>query len=703
MSQKYLRYDGSQWVLNNGTSGPLGPPGPPGAPGAEGPPGPTGPAGSGSGSGFIPNRNRNENYYLGQMYIGTQFKNDGGVFQENKVLMTVGNGDTRPVKIAYDNTVVSSISEESPNSFGPSLFVARNACIDLVRFDISSEHLQSIPLADSSANANISDVVLLDGYAWALDRSRGAITKVYNKPNTLDKSQDTIYVDSTFLRSSPMRLSKDSVNNRIIAVGSNTNGPGGTSPLTFSQIALYTLDVTTDIVTTTAITVPDTDVLPIDIVQAGLFYWIMYRTSDESTIKIVKVNYTTFAVVSTTTFGIFGIESDAGFSTLRTNSAETKIFTFTNDGYVYRMDTISLAIDNVGIMTDIRDLHHNGLSLMWIVGKDQIDQSKGYAYSINSTAGTMVVIDEWQFNLEKGGTSPYQPELVSITCDELSGNMYVADQSNARLWRFDGGASSGDATDVASLAGLASWTTSPTLYSGDNLNNNRTLSSNRGFAYQSKGDVIGGVNFGTKEVTDDIDFLNGDYGTIGGGSGNRAGQYAAVPGGWNNNAGATGSVAYGVLASATRAGQKSFSSGSVLSPTDFANSGKIQACEMVFSGTGTDGATGFNIELKSGPNNNQYLTLENNKSYNINFDCTAKNSASTSGQYYKKYAFVHVDGSGAITIDSQGDIMAGTFTWGSGGYTFTIATLSSPTRLGMTIAAPLGTHYGACKVTWLEI
>lgn len=698
MSQKYLRYDGSQWILNNGTSGPPGPPGAPGATGIAGPPGPTGPAGSsGSGSGFIPNRNRNENYFIGQMYIGSQFKQGVGVFQDNQILMT--DNTSRPARICIDNTI-TSISEETPNIFGPSVFVARAACNDIMRYDIQTEDLQSIPLADSSATNNISDVISLDGYIWALDKSTGGITKIYSNYQYLDKVENTIYLDPTFTRLSPARIAKDATNNRIIAIGSNQNGPTGTSPLSANQIALYKLNTITDAVTISVLTVPDADVLPIDLVFANNFYWIMYRTNDESTIKIVKVNATSFAVISTTTFGTFSGESDAGFATLRANYAGSKIFTFTNDGYVYRMDTTSLAIDNFGVMTQIGDLHHNGTGIMWVVGKDQGNINKGYAHSFNSTAGTMIVIDTWEFNKEHATTAPNQPNLVSITCNEVTGYMYIVDDENSRLWQFDG-SSSGDATDRASLAGIAKWVTSPTIYSGDNLNDNRTLSSNRGIAFQSKGDVVGGVNFGSKDVGTISDDLVGDFGTIGGGLQNSATFYSTVPGGGNNTAGATGSIAMGVGAKASRSGQSSFSSGSYLSSFDPASSGKIQACEMVFCGTG-NGGTGFNIELKSGMGNTQYLTLENEKTYNFTMDCTAKNGASTSGAYYKKYVLVHIDAFGAITIDGQGDLFTPA-SFGSGGYTMTVGALSSPTRLGITISAPIGTHSAICKVVWIEI
>ena len=651
MSQKYLRHDGNQWTLNNGTSGPIGPAGP------TGPTGPTGPSGSGGeGSGFIPNRNRNENYHLGQMYTGSQFKSREGIFQNNYILMT--DEDSRATRICFDDTVVTTIDESSPSANGPAVWIVRSACKDVIRYDLQSfaGGMQSVPLSDSSFGSTIADVVALDGYVWALDTNRGGITKIYNNSMTLDKAKDTIYLDPDFLRVSPMRLAKDTVNNRIIAVGSNSDGAGGSSPLTATQIALYTIDAATDVVTITALTVPDSNVLPIDIVQAGLFYWIMYRTNDESTVKLVKVDYSTFSVISTTTFGIFGVQTDVGYSTLRANSAQTKLFTFTDDGYVYRIDTISLAIDNIGIMTDIRDLHHNGSSLMWIVGQDQVSQDRGYAYSINSIAGGMAIIDNWEFNKDIGSTSPEQPLPISITCDELSGMMYVVDYTNSRLWSFDG-ASTGSATDIAGLTGLAKWVPSPTIYSGDVFGNNLTLSSNRGVAYQATGDYAGGVNFGSKIIYSDPDYLTGEYGTIGGGIGNKAATDATVPGGRNNSALGQGSVALGNMAKATRNGQMSFASGSPIQPEDSANAGKFQSSKLILSGSAIIGATGSSFELKCGTLNDSFLTLEASKAYAMTFKLLAKTDAHTSFAYSEIAVLVSTNNLGAITMSADHDIV----------------------------------------------
>jgi hypothetical protein len=677
---------------NTGATGPTGSIGPTGPTGSAGPTGPigntgaTGPTGSTGatgntgqdGTGFL--HNRSSTYHFNGMFSGTDFNAGYSHRAPNYIPTTVlGSGLNR---IALDD-----VTTTLPETTGPSLFMVRSNCEDIVRYDVNFTAINSIPLSDLSWNpGNITDVTVTDGYVW-VNNSKYGVAKLSKNYQLLDKVREVIPWDLTFSRNFPKRLTPNLQPLLKLLVGaSNFSG---------TVINLFRLDLRAHTVTINSIsTGGDSNVNVIDIVFAENFYWVLGNVGTSH--KVYKYNANSLALLSATAIGTYATSSSY---TLKYNPNGYLITC--GDTRVYRMNTTNNAVDSIlSEFNVLMDTDSNQSNVQWVLGSTG---GSSVAFGVN-VVGTLSLSGGsgafFSFPSNVATFASNQPDLKSIVYDGYSSKMWVTDAANDILWSFPAFSSSGNATNVSTLSGIVNWVPNSTLYTGDSLGIvNGTLTSNRG-PRQSTGNVLGGVNlssysgggFGSPGLV-------GSYSTISGGDQNSTNaDYAFVPGGLANSAGGTGSTALGMYALATRSGQEAFSSGSITG-----SQGQAQASRIILSGQVTAGVGPFTYTLFSGASNSDVFTVQANKTYGLEYFCTITSGDATKSKIFKRVILVRTNGSGAPTqIGSPADLFTPFGSASTNSWTLTFGFSTSPNRIDAFITTDVLSKT-VCQVNWNEL
>ena len=674
-----------------GATGPQGNTGPTGASGATGPTGSTG----ASGLGLIPfNHSRNITNFVNGLNVKKLPNQDIGPKAPNYTLLTKED-------FSINRLLFDSILTADPNGdfHGPAFFALSKNDSSIFRFDVGSEsYVSTMPVADfSQKDASTSvDIVLHEGFVWSLDKY--GIAKLSSDYQKLDRTTEYYYFEAVAANFIAGSMVLDAANDTIIV----TERSSGSSVFRIIKYNTNTNTATVETLSSGAITTPRVHSLAIE----NDNYWIL--VSDGSiTCTVIKYNRTTNTIITSIAIGNYTIaDANIVIQKIMYDSGTNKIFTLMRDtggdGYLIKIDATTniKAVDfSLGLTPYSFTISGTSIYVVGLFGS----QSRCNIYNTTTYADIATIsfplANELKF-FERN------PVLSDICLDSVNNLMYCSDIGTGALWFFSKTASgSVDALRGYQLVGAADWVKAATVTTGQ-INTNGSLSSNRGtFQSPTAPGMDGTVNFssinpGYASGSGVVD----DFGTISGGLGNEAGSYATVVGGRHNNAGGQCSVAMGNMASADRAGQLSFASGSPIQPESFTNVGQFQSSKLILSSAAT-GASGFNFELKYGPTNASIITLGPSKTYGMTFKFLAKTSDNVNSAFYHFAHLVTTDGSSIPTVSAKEDLMTPiVISPGSVVLSVTVAFATSPNRLRVWGYASNGcTCYAICEVNWLEI